>query len=83
MGNWKGFYLTATPGSPMRKAKALIAGAKRNLGLSKTAPHKLVACEVPVSGATGYAVLSAPRLRFLKRPPLGALLAVIYAKRAA
>jgi len=80
MGNWKGFYLTATKASPMRTTQELIAGAKRNLGLSRMAPHKLIASKAKVKGSSGYALLCAPKLRFIKNPPFGHLRAVIYAK---
>src|SRR5512139_2136610 len=81
MGNWKGFYLTASKAGPLKTTRELIAGAKRNLGLPRSAPHKLVHSTLAPKNASGYAVLAAREMRFLKNPPLGCLKAVIYARR--
>jgi hypothetical protein len=81
MGNWKGFYLTASKAGPLKTTRELILGAKKNLGLSTSAPHKLFHSRLSAKNASGYAVLAAPRLRFIRNPPLGCLLAVIYARR--
>ena len=81
MGNWKGFYLTATSASPMRTTRELLANAKRNLGLRRNALHTLIASKAPIKSSTGYALISAPNLRFIRNPPFGSLRAIIYAKR--
>jgi hypothetical protein len=81
MGEWKGFFMTQGKGAARSRLQPLLRSVREHLEAPCARARVERGASKALAGARGHVALWAPRMKFLRAPPCGKLLARIYVKR--